>query len=159
MLTPFQRLLYCSRQGSRRLNVLLAASGPTIRLFNALDGMFISKWSHLEPTETKQAARDRSPGSHDDKGSEGPPGKRRKLSNDSAPSEASSVEVVVDNGGKKRRKSKRKDFLIPSVTSLTVTSDGKHVIAVTGEDKSLRVLELLDNGVLKQISQRYSMTA
>ncbi|MCJ1328878.1 tRNA (guanine-N(7)-)-methyltransferase non-catalytic subunit trm82 [Thelotrema lepadinum] len=159
MLTPIQRLLYCSRQGSGRLNVLLAASGPSIRTFNA-DGICISKWSHLEPNKDIKGTRDRSPGSHEgkesyeEKDSEALPGKRRRLSDAGNASEASSVEVVVENGRKKRRKSKRKDLLIPSVVNLTATSDGKHVVAVTGEDKSLRVLELLENGVLNQISQR-----
>ena len=153
MLTPIQRLLYCSRQGSSRLNVLLAASGPSIRTFNN-DGTCISKWSHLEPAESTKNTRDRSPGSHEGKDSEVPPGKRRKVSDAGNASEASSVEVVVENGRKKRRKSKRKDLMVPSVINLIATSDGKHVVAVTGEDKSLRVLELLENGALKQISQR-----
>lgn len=154
MLTPFQRLLYCSRQGSSPLNVLLAASGPSIRVFNADDSTFISRWSHIEPPRSEKKTRDRSPGSHDENSLEGPPGKRKKLFNDDNPSDTPSVEVVAEGGRKKRPKAKRQDFSIPSVALLTATTDGKYIIAVTGEDKYVRVLELLEDGTLKQLSQR-----
>ena len=160
MLTPFQRLLYCSRARADpgyNLNVLLAASGPSIRTFNASDGTYISKWSHLEPeSQPNENAHDRSAGSHaGDDASEEPYTKRRKLENEGKAEESEvSVEVVVEEGSGKKKKRKRKAFQIPSVVNLTATADGKHVVAVTGEDKSVRVLELLEDGSLKQISQR-----
>ena len=156
MLTPFQRLLYCSQQSSTHLNVLLAASGPSIRVFAAEDGTFISKWSHVETPEGEKNPRDRSPGSHDAKE---PPLKKKKLSGGDDAASDTSVEVVVEDGSKRRRKPKRKPFSIPSVVLLIATTDGKYIVAVTGEDKTIRVLELLGNGTLKQLSQRYKGTA
>ena len=155
MLHPFQRLLHCSQQDPDRLKVLLAASGPTIHVFNADDGTLITRWSHIEAAESNKTTRDRSPGSHNDEDGNEPSVKRRKLSGGEDAASDVSVEVVVEDGPSKRRKPKRKPFLIPSIMSLAATANGKHVIAVTGEDKSLRVLELLGNGTLKQLSQRY----
>ena len=152
MLTPFQRLLYCTRVTQNLPSLLLAASGPTVRAFNAVDGTYISKWTHLKAPETLSRSHDRSPGLEDYQ--EAPPGKRRKLSEEPEVSDASSTEIVVENGSNRRRKPKRQAFTIPSVTHLCGTADGKYVVAVTGEDKCVRVLEMLENGSLKQISER-----
>lgn len=148
MLTPFQRLLYCSASGSRKLDFILAASGPTIRSFNVEDGTLVSSWSHLAPSADHKAPSEE----HVD-GTE-PPEKRRKLSNDRGGSETPSTEIVVEGQSQRRPRPKHKAPLVPSVISLSGTLGDDHVIAVTGEDKSLRVLELLRDGRLNQLSQR-----
>ncbi|EON64218.1 hypothetical protein W97_03448 [Coniosporium apollinis CBS 100218] len=59
---------------------------------------------------------------------EGPPGKRRKL--DASPEKS------------------------PNVTKLLVSHSNEHVVAVTGEDKCVRVFAVSSNGNLEQLSQR-----
>jgi tRNA (guanine-N(7)-)-methyltransferase subunit TRM82 len=64
-----------------------------------------------------------------------PPVKRRKLSG---------AEDQEKNGRKKANN--RSDAVTsglesPAVISLAVTKEGRHVVAVTGEDKSIRVFE------------------
>ena len=151
MITPFQRLLYCSARGARKADFILAASGPTIRSFNIEDGSLVFSWSHLAPSASKKATSKEHANGED---SNEPPEKRRKLSSDEVESETPSTEIVVEGQSQRRRRPKRKAPLVPSIISLCSTSDGNHVVAVTGEDKCLRVLELLHDGRLNQLSQR-----
>lgn len=155
MATPFQRLLFCSKKGQRQLNIILAASGPSIRSFNASNGVFLSKWSHLDPTRSLKVSNghdeDLSPGGE----VEEPPEKRRKFSPSREPSEAPSAEIIVESPNSKRRKPKPLVQHVPFVTSLCSSNDGRHVVAVTGEDKCIRVLRLLPDGSLTQLSERY----
>jgi tRNA (guanine-N(7)-)-methyltransferase subunit TRM82 len=41
-----------------------------------------------------------------------------------------------------------------TIPILKVSSDGKHVVAVTAEDKGIRVLQLNEDGTLRQLSSR-----
>lgn len=67
----------------------------------------------------------------------------------------SSPEITIsDEPAKKKRKTNTQ----PSAAALTeviTTRDGHHVIATTGEDKSVLVLGLDDSGVLSLLSRRY----
>ncbi|KAF4625906.1 hypothetical protein G7Y89_g12262 [Cudoniella acicularis] len=104
-----------------------------------------------------------------------PPAKRRKLSQTGdektelgLPNESN--ELVEDSkdrlgGGKKQKKQKQNSrsaavasgFDAPAVIALTVTKSSGHVVAITGEDKNIRVFELMEaDGVprLNQLSQR-----
>jgi tRNA (guanine-N(7)-)-methyltransferase subunit TRM82 len=152
MLTPFQRLLLCNREGSELQTVLLAASGPSIRTFNPNNGSFISKWSHLDVSEANSSSHDGSKVSHEEE-REGPPEKRRKVDEEEV-SDTPSAEIVVENGTRRRRKPRRPAFTTPMITHLCSTSNGRYIVAVTGEDKCIRVLELLEDGRLSQLSQR-----
>lgn len=143
MLTPFQRLLQYSIHGASPRNILLAASGPCLRVFDTQTGQYISKWSHLP---------DQSTGPENDEPLEGSPAKRRKLDTGNT-SDTPSAEIVIENGSG-RRKPVRHGFTIPCITHLLGTTDGKHVVIVTGEDKSLRVLSMSEQGILNQFSQR-----
>ena len=144
MLTPFQKLLQYTIRGASTWNVLLAASGPCLRVFDSQTGQYISKWSHL---------LDQAPGSQDGELLEGSPAKKRKLDNGNS-SDTPSAEIVTENGPGTRRRPVRHGFTIPCITHLMGTADGKHVVVVTGEDKSVRVLSMSERGVLHQLSQR-----
>ncbi|KAF2459749.1 hypothetical protein BDY21DRAFT_177335 [Lineolata rhizophorae] len=54
----------------------------------------------------------------------------------------------------KRRKTAPKASGLPNFIKIAVTNDRKHVIAVTAEDKCLRVLKLEDSGELRELSLR-----
>lgn len=59
---------------------------------------------------------------------EGPPGKKRK----------------IENGPTK----------LPNVIKLVLSPDHKHAVAVTGDDKCIRVFEIASEGKLIELSQR-----
>lgn len=87
-----------------------------------------------------------------------PPAKRRKLSDLSEEEEEEEISIEKKNkkGGKSRTKHQKPPADIsrtPNVIVLTSSTDGKHVVVVTGEDKTIRVFEH-ENGELKQIFQR-----
>ncbi|KAH8676880.1 hypothetical protein BGZ60DRAFT_526302 [Tricladium varicosporioides] len=105
-----------------------------------------------------------------------PPAKRRKLSgNEDEKSETkgeNTEKVDPESKGeskenekteKKQKKQKQNNrsetsgFESPSIIALATTNDAKHVVAITGEDKAIRVFEIIETeGVVevRQISQR-----
>lgn len=109
-----------------------------------------------------------------------PPAKKRRITKDeSEPSSKVEENGAGQNEGEKalpktdakkaakepkKKKDNRSEAVAsglgsPAVIALVVTKDGKHVVAVTGEDKSIRLFEnISENGThsLKQLSQRYS---
>jgi tRNA (guanine-N(7)-)-methyltransferase subunit TRM82 len=112
--------------------------------------------------------------------SNSPPAKRRKLSSGEAEKQetpikeseqelASNSNVTVQkNGinGKQQKKQKQNNRSVaistglepPAIIALTVSDDEKHVVAVTGEDKCIRVFEVVNEEEkvkLVQISERY----
>lgn len=152
-MSTIQRLLYCPHNGSNHLGIILAACGSTIFSFGANDGFMLSKWSHknrMSLPATGTASTDLSDLKN---GSNDHSSKRRKLSSASN-SDCPSAEIVVESGSKRTRKPKAK--LIPSsaIVKLCCTSDAQHVVAVTSEDKCVRVLQLLEDGSLNQLSER-----
>ncbi|KAL2041451.1 hypothetical protein N7G274_005833 [Stereocaulon virgatum] len=158
---PYQCLLYCAQPGRTDGGVLVAASGPYIHTFSAEDGTNLYTWPSDEVlkscnekgedtdhgSETKEEVRS---GREDHKR----PRKRRRLSPPGEDS-GSSAEIVVDGGSNANGQgAKVKQASHPPVTKLVGTSTGQYVVAVTGEDKCLRVFELLENGSLKPLSVR-----
>jgi hypothetical protein len=155
MTLPFQRLLYCPKNNPRNLNIILAASGGCIHSFNAANGGHLASWSH---TSEIALTLDKSTASaientHENEDSE-PAAKRRRLSPVPSPSASPSPEIIVAGDGTKPRRSKSTLKPVSSILKLCVTSDGKYVVAATAEDKSIRVLELLEDGLLRQRSER-----
>lgn len=153
-------------------DILVAARGSSIDAFKLQDGSLLSTWTDsgrqnfqagnslelaAEPT-TKLATQSSKSSSTIDITLEttSPPAKKRKLSlPDQSP-----FQPEAKNG--KRKQNNRSSAVAsgldaPAITVLVSTTDGRHVIAVTGEDKSIRVFENVIGGVhrLKQISQRY----
>lgn len=63
---------------------------------------------------------------------EGPPGKKRKLEKKPAAAAAAS----------------------PTVIKLVLTHDESHAVAVTGDDKCIRVFGIAQDGSLNELSQR-----
>ena len=93
------------------------------------------------------------------------PSKKRRLSDGEAAggsSESSiSVEIVAERAKGQRRQAKTVHSKLPNVSHLIAAKDQKHIIAITAEDKCIRVFELasaLDTryhrGRLKLLTQR-----
>ena len=75
-----------------------------------------------------------------------PPSKRQKRAPEL--SESSSAEIVVE-------KTESAPPPHPPVVRLAATRNGEYVVAVTGEDKCIRVLQMSANGSLTQLSERF----
>ena len=143
MAHPYQCLLYCYRPEDHISRILIAASGECIHVFDVTKGEHLSSWPSMGdavPSNHKQGY----PSSMNEEnlvkedyncGSQ-PPSKRRKMSPKGAvSSESSSTEIVVeciDGSG---------DFHSNPVIKLAATSKGRHIVAVTGEDKCMRAFE------------------
>lgn len=94
-----------------------------------------------------------------------PPSKRQKLGSDGAELDAGpenehdATQDAPANSEKNQKKGRGKWTQprpeAPFVVLLTATSDGSHVVAVTGQDKTLWVFEHDGKGSLEQVSQRY----
>ena len=161
MLGPFQCIHACYRGHHERSNILLASSGASIFSFDLSDGALISVWSvsredptisnfvsvqiatpkeEIEQSLEKQSDTER-------------PSKRRRLSSPTNRSDSASAEIVVEESDALAKNLKKTKTL--SVLKMIATSDGQHVVAVTGEDKCIHVFELLANGSLQQLSERY----
>jgi len=154
-------------------NVLVAARGSSLDSFDVFDGSLLSTWKYPsvkrigngQPASaeviTKLATQ------HSESSSieiivdaSSPPAKKRKLS----ASEPAGASQDLRKG--KKKQNNRSDAVAsgleaPAVIALAVTNSGRHVIAVTGEDKTIRVFEnVQEDGVhqLRQLSQRQVMS-
>jgi tRNA (guanine-N(7)-)-methyltransferase subunit TRM82 len=140
MAHPFQKLCYIY-EGSR--NLLFAAAGSHLYCFNLASGDILSTWppnsdDDLPDAENGVAARKEHAGE--------PPSKKRRLSAQGTDGESSdssiSVEIVAERAKGQRRKRKVIDSKLPNISHLIATKDAKHIVAVTVEDKCIRVFEL-----------------
>ena len=152
---PFQKLVYVGRGEDK---VLLAAAGPNINSFNLCNSTFTSSW----PKSTgKQNEEQEEANGEDDDGQR--PTKRQKVDadGDRASRESSeSVNLVTERvervKGERRKPKKVQETPPPNVSHLIATRDGSHVVAVTAEDKCVRVFQLQEGGRLLQLSERYA---
>ena len=141
MKLPFQRLLYVAPKDATS-EFLIAASGASLSVFDAVNGTRLSKWPQWQVNDP-----------------EGRPLKRRKtgeaeeaaVSSAAAQSPTSNVETANETS---KSVPNRASF----VTSLVGTSDGQYIVASTAEDKLLYVFKLHRDGMLSQVSKRYDQT-
>jgi hypothetical protein len=148
---PFQKLC-CVPETSERSSILLAAAGSSILTFD-LTGSLVS---HGPPFE-EPASFDW--GEADDFTNGPSPFKRRKIEHPNALSisrEASedSVEIVAERQKGERRRPKVEESMLPNVSHLISTSDGRAIISVTTEDKSINTFAMSNAGKLIIKSQR-----
>ena len=150
-------------------NFLVAATGNELHTFNLSTGDQVSSFVVPAPVidtkalqkavkEAEKVVLDVTPDSEEtpEAGSDNPPAKRRKICDDEKDVEAEEKPEDAKITGKKGLVSNRPASdrsAAPNFIALASTKDGRHVIGVTGEDKSVRVFEH-ENGVLKQISER-----
>lgn len=161
----------------KRGNFLFAASGSKICLFGLDSGSFLASGDckPLEDQRKEVSGEEEAAGTPLEEKLEGvvdtrkddssPPAKKRRLS---------ATENGLNENSKGPQKKERqqrpntmtdntKGFEAPFITAMVVTSSGQHVIAVTGEDKSIRVFETRATQKggdyrLEQVSCRYVST-
>ena len=162
MMQPFQGLVCCPNASNVRSSILLAASGPYIYSFDAQDGSYLSSWPSqgLERREVALAEVSWAEESTSTKACESTeverPPKRRRTSLSRAVSSSTSAEILIESQVK-TDSNKTPQVSHADVSRLICTSNGGHVIAVTGEDKAIRVFQLWEDGSLTQISERHGL--
>lgn len=159
---PLQKLCYI-RQASD-VNLLLVANGPYIVSLNLKNGGVNSKWpddtAYFSPAQHSEALSAGAGALAGTDKEDDPPNKRRKLSPSQHEEQNScessvSIEFASERAKGQRRKKKiacRSN--LPNVSHLISTADGLHIIAVTAEDKCIRVFELNSLGNLRPLSER-----
>ncbi|KAK1829834.1 hypothetical protein QBC39DRAFT_412460 [Podospora conica] len=164
MSRPYHLLAVCG-------NFVFAASGSDIYSLNS-NLEQLSSWQH--PVRQEKEAVDPSPAAQespapDSPAPEGPPAKRRRVEEPSQdePETANGNGVDADpqpqtQKGRRRLKKEKKALQKPTnppqerpfVQSLLATTDGRHIVAITGSDKTIWVFEHDGAGHLTQLSQR-----
>jgi tRNA (guanine-N(7)-)-methyltransferase subunit TRM82 len=151
-------------------NLLFAASGSKIDLFNIQDGSLISTWKcplGQNISQNNQSSSEaissnainhklESSSINIEHNASSPPAKKRKLSE---PGNGNGQQFENGEGGRKNNRfaAVASGLDAPAILALAVTRDCQHVIAVTGEDKSIRVFaNIQEDGkqILSQISKR-----
>ncbi|KAL6356465.1 hypothetical protein LRP88_10061 [Fusarium phalaenopsidis] len=164
-------------------SVLFAARGGKIHSFSLDDGAHLSTWKHPDVDKIDAAVKaisdeassekpvDQEPVAAEGEADDEPPAKRQKVEEpkDEAVKETEQTEDPdkqasgKKKGGKKsknRNQPRNKEHNIsrvpdrPVITHLTSTSDGSHVLAITGHDKAIWVFENDGKGNLTQLSKR-----
>jgi tRNA (guanine-N(7)-)-methyltransferase subunit TRM82 len=151
---PFQKL--CSiGQTSEDVFIILAASASHIFSLNLYSASILGIWppdGNRHDHSNGLASKD----SHERPEDDISPNKRQKLSTGNDGSDSSdSVEIVSERAKGQRRKAKVLTSNLPKVSHLIATTDKKHVVAVTAEDKCIRTFEINQSGGLKPLSERY----
>jgi tRNA (guanine-N(7)-)-methyltransferase subunit TRM82 len=173
MALPYQ-CLYALPQSS----ILCASRGASIYTFDTASGsgVLVSSWHHplsRQQEETKFLTTDISKTQSQEETKDQPPVKKRKIGTDADDSRIENGAVEADevggltaapaadadekgqSKGRKTNKKATRSQEQPFVNLLTATSNGSHIIAVTGQDKTLWVLEHDGKGALRELSQRY----
>ena len=165
MSHPYQCLCYCPRAGQLETGILVGASGCSIHTFSAQNGRYLSTWPPLEKDVQARLRRHRSENDSEvsnlKKSSQDDferSVKRQKLSLTRDESGSSSAEIVVARDSDNEQLSSQQAPPKPSVVKLACTLNGQHVVAVTGEDKCIRVFDLAADGTLIQLSERQDGT-
>ena len=145
-------------------NFLVAARGSSIDLFSLQDISLLSTWTCPIPQNTSNKPKGNSGAQQSsvvpnaEASESSPPSKRRKLSEDGATQKSNDADIQGKKKQNNRSESVVSGLEAPAVTSLAVSARGHHVIAVTGEDKSIRVFKISwsEDGkhYLEHLSQR-----
>lgn len=131
---PFQCLTYFRRRSYGLSDLIIASAGQYLYSFAEADGQRLDVWpKNVGPSSDPASDTDLAPES------EAPPEKKRKLSS-----------VLEEENG-----SGEKAIAWSSIPIIVTSSDGKYVVVMTAEDKSIRVLELSDEGKFRELSSRY----
>lgn len=157
MIHPFQCILLCTLASESKPGILLAAFKSKIFVFSVANGRLLSIWQDAfsqttdSPLKTHPTANATYSESHDPSER---PAKRQRRSSLGKESDSSSAEIVIEEDQLKRQGSSKPSTNDSNVIKLAIASDSCHIVAVTDEDKSIRVLQLGDDGVLQQLSKR-----
>ncbi|KAM7219140.1 hypothetical protein V8F06_005437 [Rhypophila decipiens] len=152
MSLPYHILKVCG-------GVVFAARAGSIYSFNS-DLEYISAWEYpvKQQQQTKGQEASATEQQKESSAADGPPTKRRKVesSQEAAPSNGSGD--AEGAGAPETKPKKGKSYTTPTdrafVQGLYSTTDGRHLVAITGSDKTIRVFEHDGAGNLRLLSER-----
>ncbi|KAL8905786.1 MAG: hypothetical protein Q9171_006538 [Xanthocarpia ochracea] len=141
MKHSFHCLLVCTVASAVDLVVLLAASRSRIFVFSLSSGNLISTWRSSQGPAASLNLEKASLGSDEQER----PIKRQKKSPPNKGSDSSSAEIVTEDAQPKPVKTNKSHIAESNITKLAATADGRFVVALTDQDKCVRVLQLDSN--------------
>ncbi|KAL2853160.1 hypothetical protein BJX68DRAFT_265383 [Aspergillus pseudodeflectus] len=131
---PFQGLQFVQRVSGGPRDVLVASSGAKLYTFSVDSGQRLSVW----PQDGADTSTANETGSNPE--NEGPPEKKRKVD-----PEEKKVTAAPE---------KKKPAAWSHIPILTSTPDGEYVVALTAEDKCIRVFQIEAEGTFLELSSR-----
>lgn len=165
MSHPYQCLYYSQKASHSETGILVGASGSCIHTFSAKTGRHLSTWPSLESTAQTRSTGQKTGNESEVPNSKSSPrgdskraSKRQKLPPAGNESGSPSAEIAVAGGSGTDEASSSQQPSNPPVIKLAGTLTGQHVIAVTGEDKCIRVFDVAADGTLTQLSERQEGT-
>jgi tRNA (guanine-N(7)-)-methyltransferase subunit TRM82 len=135
---PFHCLRYVDRQDS---SLIIASAGAKLYSFSVNDGRRLYTWPPSGDTSNTTSQVDSA-----ERGDEPPEKKRKLLPGSTAENEKEETQAKGESAISAPTWS--------TIPILVISHSGRYVIAVTAEDKNVRVLEIGSDGVLTQLSAR-----
>jgi tRNA (guanine-N(7)-)-methyltransferase subunit TRM82 len=149
---PFQCIRYLNGNILHGNSYLIASAGPRLYSLSPKDGHIRAVWPSESqiPDNTNSKSTSESDDYHE------PPEKKRRLSSSAGPP-YSPQECRTEKTAKQPPSTTDGPASInwTTIPLVLVSEASRHVIAVTAEDKSLRVFEVKQDGTLTQKSKRY----
>ena len=139
---PFQSLQFIERLSNGLQDLLIASAGPRVYSYAAGNGQRLGVWP-----QNVESFSNETTGPESTSDGQAPPEKKRKVS----PSGNETNEESKSTDGSDKS---HVSVTWSTVPLLVPSSDGKYVVALTGEDKTIRVLKLAEDGTLEQLNAR-----
>ncbi|KAA8643506.1 hypothetical protein EYZ11_006602 [Aspergillus tanneri] len=130
---PFQRVQFVDRQHAGHQNVIVASAGSKLYSYAAETGQRLASWP--QDVDHNDAAAPTAMDVEPSVDGQGPPEKKRKVSMDGGSGKPTSASWS-------------------SIPLLVTSTNGRYVVAMTVEDKCIRVFRLGEDGSLEQLSER-----
>ncbi|KAI9372803.1 WD40-repeat-containing domain protein [Aspergillus egyptiacus] len=131
---PIQCIQFVKRKNGASKGVLVASVGAKLISYAAESGQRLADWP--QDGADKSTAND----AESNPETEGPPEKKRKV--DTSSEKATCVA------------SEKKSVTFTNIPILTSTPDGEYLVALTGEDKCIRVFQIEEDGLFQELSSR-----
>ncbi|KAL4762910.1 putative tRNA methyltransferase [Aspergillus foveolatus] len=135
---PFQCIQFVKKKNGEHRDVFVASAGAKLFSYAADSGRRLSVWP-------QDGADNNIPGTNgagSNPDTEGPPEKKRK------------VEPSSEKEGDAGTATSKKSCTWTNIPILTSTPDGEYLVALTGEDKCIRVFQIEEDGSFVHLSER-----
>lgn len=142
---PFQCIRYIERSLKGFKPLLVASAGSRIYTYSAETGQRLSVWPR-DP-EQKNEKSSKTTGADSIPEDQGPPEKKRKITQSGDDLEESKDDAQSSGDH-------QNSVNWSNIPLLALTSNGDYLVAITAEDKCIRVLEIGEDGILQHLSER-----
>jgi tRNA (guanine-N(7)-)-methyltransferase subunit TRM82 len=135
---PFQCIQFIKKRNGEHRDVFVASAGAKLFSYAADSGRRLSVWPQDGADNNIHGTN--CAGSNPE--TEGPPEKKRK------------VEPSSEKEGDAGTAASKKSCTWTNIPILTSTPDGEYLVALTGEDKCIRVFQIEEDGSFVHLSER-----